>query len=129
MGTRDRLSAQHRHRRLGFKQSNLQHQVYVHVCAQLMTSRARTLPRLFTLLWLSSWLSLLCLLGCPCCVLIVLLSGLTLAGVRLSVLKGGSNKVLAAAQRGGLLFTHKVPLVHLIGRHDAAQLLAQVMAV
>jgi hypothetical protein len=28
--------------------------------------------------------------------------------VQLSVLKGGSNKVLAAAQRGGLLFTHKV---------------------
>jgi hypothetical protein len=41
-------------------------------------------------------------------VLVVLLLGLTLAGVRLSVLKGGSNKVLAAAQRGGLLFTHKV---------------------
>jgi hypothetical protein len=35
-------------------------------------------------------------------------AGLTLAGVRLSVLKGGTNKVLAAAQRGGLLFTHKV---------------------
>ena len=43
--------------------------------------------------------------------LVVLLSGLTLAGVHLSVLKGGSNKVLAAAQRGGLLFTHKVGCV------------------
>lgn len=55
-------------------------------------------------------------------VLVVLLLGLTLAGVRLSVLKGGSNKVLAAAQRGGLLFTHKVCGIHLIVRHDAAQL-------
>jgi hypothetical protein len=35
-------------------------------------------------------------------------AGLTLAGVRLSVVKGGTSKVLAAAQRGGLLFTHKV---------------------
>jgi len=39
---------------------------------------------------------------------VCLCAGLTLAGVQLSVLKPGSNKVLAAAQRGGLLFTHKV---------------------
>ena len=43
-----------------------------------------------------------------CCSHAVFTAGLTLAGVRLSVVKGGSNKVLAAAQRGGLLFTHKV---------------------
>lgn len=43
-----------------------------------------------------------------CCSHAVFAAGLTLAGVRLSVVKGGSNKVLAAAQRGGLLFTHKV---------------------
>lgn len=52
---------------------------------------------------------LVCLDDLSCCALpLVMHAGLTLADVRLSVLKGGSNKVLAAAQRGGLLFTHKV---------------------
>jgi hypothetical protein len=35
-------------------------------------------------------------------------AGLTLSNARLRVMKPGSNKVAAVAQRGGLLFTHKV---------------------